>query len=153
MTIVHCKGKRNPQKEGSLERAVIRAGGLVRITGGTRSDIFPVLTATAEQPKGIGWTNAPTPETAGLLEAMKRRKPPDTAEYPQGSENHVLTYPPSAAYFLTIIPPGLLPNERRKTVQTSGFRRTRRAAQRMGGSVQQHAVPCILADGRRRPSM
>lgn len=91
----------------------ITSAGLVRLSSSNRSAVLRTSILGQLQPSySKQWTQAPTEATAGLLKAMRTES--KGMLLGARDESMTVTLPPSARYFLSCLPEGVVRNRRRK---------------------------------------
>lgn len=107
-TVLAFRKQVSPNISGEVE---IASGGLMRLDAHHRETVMRQPTLHQRQPHWRKqWSQAPTPELANLLAAMRDedRMPPD------GAGRKTVTFPPTAMYFISCLPEGTLDNPGRK---------------------------------------
>lgn len=91
--------------------------GLIRLDANRRGAALRDCSDGTPQPRfGTGWTQAPTKELRGLLSAMHGPRRPS-----MGTANpKVLTFPMTAAYFITCLPDGMVKGVTRRKHTVAG---------------------------------
>ena len=88
--------------------------GLIRFGSAERQSVLKSVRRGTLQPAwSIQWSQAPTKELMALLQKMRRDAYVHKA--PRRSKPKSVTFPATAMYFISCLPPGLLDNPRRKT--------------------------------------
>ena len=105
--VIQMRGKRS----GSPQPCTIKSRGLIRLEAHRRGAALRDSTEGTPQPTlGPKWSQAPTKELGDLLLAMNGTQRPDI-----GVPNaKVVTFPMTAAYFITCLPDGMLKTVKRK---------------------------------------
>ena len=107
-TILAFRKQASPNASGEV---AIASGGLIRLGAQTRETVLRQPTLRQQQRHWRKqWSQAPTPELADLLAAMRDedRAPPD------GAGMKTVTFPPTAMYFISCLPEGTVNNPRRQ---------------------------------------
>ncbi len=98
-----------PKSSGRM----VYSRGLIRLAASTRSAVLKTKIQPQLQPRLMRqWSQAPTPELARLLEKMRDELAAKNKSEADSSE--IVTFPPTAMYFISCLPEGVLDNPRRK---------------------------------------
>ncbi len=110
---VQKRKKAKTDSAPSASGCVLHSRGLIRLAASTRSAVLKTGTLSQIQPKLTKqWSQSPTPELAGLLREMRLDITARNGSKLQSFE--VVTFPPTAMYFVSCLPKGILDNPGRK---------------------------------------
>lgn len=99
---------------GNQEGRRVSSCGLIRFAAAERQSVLRSVRRGTLQPAwSVQWSQAPTEELKSLLRKM--RQDVYVGRAPRHAKPRMVTFPPTAMYFISCLPPELLGNPRRKT--------------------------------------
>ncbi len=114
-TILTVQKQRSSESDAaeSVSRRIIHSRGLIRLTASTRNSVLKTEKRAQIQPYFCKqWTQAPTPELARLLDKIRLDISVKSEQKLQSFE--IVTFPPTARYFISCLPKKVLDNPRRR---------------------------------------
>ena len=117
-TIINLLRRVEPHTDpGNATESKVYSSGLIRLNSANRGTTLMSLGTRQLQPHFDGqWTQAPTKELADLLKAMHDK---DSRLRPEPALPKIITFPPTAMYFLSCLPYEVFQNPSRKKYKIS----------------------------------
>ncbi len=113
-TVLTFLKKRKHAESASAKKGTVVSSGLMRLSASTRKSVLRRTGTRQPQPLFLTtqWIQAPTSELADLLKVM--REASGSVEPAKHAGTRVITFPPTAMYFISCLPEDRLDNRRRK---------------------------------------